>query len=104
MEKELKEMLKNLNEVLGDLLNNNMNGVNSKIANEIEKAFKEEATISIKKHENGASDVHVEGRGLAVLITLAGLEKGILKKLHVPNEVWKMIKDITGAMEANNNE
>lgn len=104
MDKESKEMLKELNEVLGDLLNDNITGVNSKIKDKIQEAFKEEATISIKKSKDGRAETHVEGSTLAILITLAGLEKTVLEKLNTPNAIWEMIKHTVGTEEANNND
>lgn len=104
MDKESKEMLKELNEVLGDLLNDNITGVNSKIKDKIQEAFKEEATISIKKSKDGRAETHVEGSTLAILITLAGLEKTVLEKLNTPNAIWEMIKHTIGTEEANNND
>lgn len=104
MDKKSKEMLKELNEVLGDLLNDNITGVNSKIKDKIQEAFKEEATISIKKSKDGRAETHVEGSTLAILITLAGLEKTVLEKLNTPNAIWEMIKHTVGTEEANNND
>ena len=104
MDKELKEMLKELNEVLGDLLNDNITGVNSKIKDKIQEAFKEEAIISIKKSKDGRAESHIEGSTLAILITLAGLEKTVLEKLNTPNAIWEMIKHTVGTMEVGENE
>lgn len=104
MDKESKEMLKELNEVSGDLLNDNITGVNSKIKDKIQEAFKEEATISIKKSKDERAETHVEGSTLAILITLAGLEKTVLEKLNTPNAIWEMIKHTVGTEEANNND
>lgn len=104
MDKELKEMLKELNEVLRDLLNDNITAVNSKIKNKIQEAFKDEATISIKKSKNGRAKSHIEGSTLAILITLAGLEKTVLEKLNTPNGAWEIIKHTVGTMEVGENE
>ena len=98
MDKELSKMMEDLKETL-NLMTKFMG---SDIQKEIDKSFNEEATISIKKHKDGSADVNVGGKTLAVLITLAGLERGILKKLEVPDEIWEMIKDITGCKEGSN--
>lgn len=98
MDKKLSEMMKELEKTLS-LLTNFMG---SDIQKEIHKSFNEEATISIKKHKDGTAETTINGSSLAILITLAGLEKAILEKLEAPDEIWHMIKDITGCREAGN--
>ena len=100
MDKELLEMLKDLNEALGDLLNDDKNKVINKMQKEINKAFKEKASISIEKFEDGRAETHIEGSTLGILIALAGLEKSVLEKLDVPREVWGLIKRTVGTKEA----
>lgn len=100
MDKELLEMLKDLNEALGDLLNDDKNKVINKMQKEINKAFKEKASISIEKFEDGRAKTHIEGSTLGILIALAGLEKSVLEKLDVPREVWGLIKRTVGTKEA----
>lgn len=102
MDKELIKLLEELNTMLEEEIKSfEKSGV---IEKRIEKAFKEKATISIKKFKGGSSEVSVEGSKLAVLITLAGLEKGIIEHFNVPTELWKMIKDMVGTKEAIENE
>lgn len=104
MDKQLLEILEGINKSMENLLKDNTSNKISRVKKEIKQAFKESAEISIKKHTNGDSDISIKGRGLAVLITLAGLEKGILEKLNVPKELWEIIKELTGAKEAGDNE
>lgn len=107
MNKELKEILKELeelNETIEDLLKDNDKDFNSKLQKGIDKAMKDKASISIEKFENGTAEVNFEGRNLAVLITLAGLENCVLEKLNPPKELWEIIKHRVGTMEVNDNE
>lgn len=101
MDKELIEMLK-------DLLNNLEEKIDQmgdfNIEDEISKGLKQPAKLSIEKFEDGKSIVNVEGTNLAILITLAGLEKAVLKKLNPPKNVWELIKHSVGTMEAGDNE
>lgn len=71
---------------------------------QIEKAHKEEAKISIEKKADGSACSIIEGSKTAILISLAGLEKSILRKLEVPESVWKYIKVKTGEKEVNDCE
>ena len=102
MEKELKEMLKELENGLGDLLNGNTEVINTKIQNKLNEALKDETTISIKKHKDGSAEICTKGNTIAILITLAGLEKAVLKNLKTPDTVWETIKEVVGTRENNN--
>lgn len=92
MDKEIKEMLKELLKDLEEKLD------------KINEAHKQPAKISIEKHEDGSADTHIEGSNLAILITLAGLENAVLGKLNPPKGLWELIKNTTGTMEAGDNE
>lgn len=98
MDKEIKEMLKDLGEKL-DKIDGDFN-----LQDKINEAYKQKAIISIEKHEDGRADTHIEGSNLAILITLAGLENGVLGKLNPPKGLWELIKNITGTREAGDNE
>lgn len=100
MEKELKELLKDFSELLDKIGGD----TKSSLSNDIDKAFREKASISITKDEEGKSEMHTKGTTLAILITLAGLEKGLLEQLDVPNTLWEIIKCKVGARKANDNE
>lgn len=104
MDKELLEMLKDLNEVLGDLLNDDTDSVKSKLQEKINKGFNEKASVSIVKFEDGRAETHIEGTNTAVLIALAGLEKTVLEKLNPPRGLWELVKNMVGTKEAGDNE
>ena len=104
MDKEILEMLKDLNEVLGDLLSDDKDSVKSKLQERIEKGFTEKASVSIVKFEDGRAETHIEGTNVAVLIALAGLEKSVLEKLNPPKGLWELIKHSVGTREAGDNE
>ena len=99
MDKEIKEIMDNLKEIQ-ELLKNSKA---CKVKDAIHDAFNEPATISIKKDADGKAKTHIEGTNLAVLITLAGLEKCILEKLDAPNGLWEAIKSIVGTMKVGKN-
>lgn len=104
MDKELLEMLKDLNEVLGDLIKDDKDSFKSKLQEKINKGFKEKASISIEKFEDGRAETHIEGTNIAVLIALAGLEKAVLEKLDTPKSLWELIKQTVGTIEVGDNE
>lgn len=95
MDKEILEMLENIKKTLEKVNSKNSGFIKEKI----EEAFNEPATISIKKDADGKAETHVEGGSIALLITLAGLEKTILEKLDAPTEVWELIKHLVGTKE-----
>lgn len=89
------EKLKELNEMLEgacDLPNN--------IKKAIEKGHQEEAKISVHKYADGRAETSVEGSTMAILISLAGLEKTVLNKIGVPAGLFELIKDTVGTREA----
>ena len=95
MDKEILEMLKNINETL-----KKVNGANCDyIKEKISEAFNEPAEVSIKKEADGKAITHVEGRALPILITLAGLEKAVVEKLDASTGVWELIKETVGTKE-----
>jgi len=100
MDKEFLEMLKSLNGVLEDMLGDNENSLSNKMKKRIDEGFKEKATVSIEKFEDGTAQSHIEGSNIGVLIALAGLEKSVLEKLDVPKGVWELIKHSVGTKEA----
>lgn len=96
---ELKKVLKELNQKLGKILEETSDGFSEIIANRLSEAHNEKCELSIKKDKNGKAKIVMEGSTLAILITLAGLEKTVLEKTHVPSEVWEMIKSTVGTRE-----
>lgn len=101
MSNELREMLKDLLKDLDKKLDE-IGDLN--IDDKINEAFKQPAKLSIEKFEDGKSILDVEGTNLAILITLAGLEKAVLKKLNQPRGLWDLIKHSVETMEAGDNE
>ena len=100
MDKELLEMLKNLNEVLGDFIREDKDSFTNKLQERISDAFKEKASLSIEKFEDGRAETHIEGSNLGILIALAGLEKTVLEKLDAPKGLWELVKHTVGTKEA----
>lgn len=94
---KILEKLEKLEKVIGNLATDNLD-------KEIERAFYQSASISIDKKEDGNCDIHFNGTKLSILITLAGLEQGILERTHTPKELWELIKRKTGSREAKENE
>lgn len=104
MDKELLEMLKGLNGVLEDMLKDSENNFGDKVQERISDAFKEKASVSIEKFEDGRAETHIEGSNIGVLIALAGLEKTVLEKLDAPKGLWELVKATVGTREAGDNE
>lgn len=98
MKEELLKELKELNELVEDMIEND-EGFENMLKKKIKKAYKEKALISINKKENGDAEVKVEGNGIAILIALAGLEKAILEKLNTSKQLWELIKHTTGVRD-----
>lgn len=100
MDKELLEMLKSLNGVLEDMLGDGKDSFKNKVQERISDAFKEKASLSIEKFEDGRAETHIEGSNIGVLIALAGLEKTVLEKLDAPKGLWELVKHTVGTKEA----
>lgn len=80
MDKELKEMFEELNKNLKEMIPL----MADDLQKTIDKGFKEEAEISIKTKKDGTADISINGTNCAILIALAALEQGIMKKLNPP--------------------
>ena len=93
-------MLKNLNEVLEDFISEDKDSIKNKLKDAISEGFKEKATLSIEKLEDGSTKTHIEGTNFGILIALAGLEKSVLKKLNTPKGLWELIKHSVGSEES----
>lgn len=104
MDKELNKILKELNGVLGDMVETIENDITDKLDKDIQKAGKEKCTISMESFGDGTSKLQVDGSNLAILVNLAGLENAILKKLDPPVGLWELIKDVTDTKEDKDNE
>lgn len=93
--KKIKELMEELvKEIIGE---ENIEGACRTM---FEEALKEECEISIKKDKEGRANTHISGSGLAILITLAGLEKGILEKLGCEDSMYEIVKRAVGTKEA----
>ena len=80
--------------------------MNKELIEKIEELFettiKDKCEISIKKDKNGNADTHVEGSGLNILFTLAGLEKGVLEELGCDENTFNFIKNLVGTKRVEN--
>lgn len=88
MKKELNEMLKSA-ETLTKMM----------LSDALDKAITEKCSISITKNEKGEAKQEIKGSPLAILVTLAGLEKTILEKIEAPTGLFEMIKEFVGTEE-----
>lgn len=96
---ELKKMLHELNEKLGKILEEKGDEIEKALNDSISDGHNESAYLSFKKDKNGYAEVVMEGTTMSMLIALAGLEKTVLEKTHVPSAVWKTIKETVGTKE-----
>lgn len=96
MDKETREMFKELNETLSKFLKRNKEKT---IIDRLKEASKDEFKIVVERGEDGITNVDVEGERLAILVGLAGLENHLLKELETPDEIWEIIKQVTDTEE-----
>ena len=87
-----------LNKMLIEMLKENKDEINKMIGDRLEEATKQPVTISLT-NDKGNATVKVEGERLAILLNLISLEKKILEKLSVSNELWEMLKQTVGVEE-----
>lgn len=99
MEKEFKEMLKNLKEMLEMVINEDTEKNKEKFNNMMSEAIKQPCKITIEKDKRGQVKVGAEGNRVALLITLAGAEQGILKQLSCEQKEFDFIKGFVGSKE-----
>lgn len=84
------EKIKNL---IGELLEEMLNGdLDTAIKGTLEDAMKMDCKISIEKDKQGRAHTRLEGNSLAILVTLAGLEKIVLDKLDCNNRTFEILK------------
>lgn len=102
--KDLKEMLKNMENIAKLLQNSNLGKAREKFDNMLEEALNQPCKISIEKGENGEAKMGVEGNRLSLIIALAGAEQGILKQLKCSDEEFEFIKNFVSTKEADDNE
>lgn len=66
----------------------------------LQEALNEECEITVKKGKGGVVETEISGSGMALLVTLAGLEKTILDKVGCTDSMFKIIKGAIGTKEA----
>ena len=96
MDKETREMFKELNETLSKFLKRNKE---KSIIDRLKEASKDEFKIVVERGKDGITNIEVEGERLAILVGLAGLENHLLKELETPDEIWEIIKQVTDTEE-----
>ena len=101
LDQELEKILEQLNEKLEKLLDKKSEELGQAVSDRISEAHKENAHLSIVKNGDGKAKIIMEGTNLSMLVALAGLEKTVLEKTHVPSDVWKLIKETVGTKEVN---
>lgn len=99
MEKEFKEMLKNLKEMLEMVTNEDTEKNKEKFNNMMSEAIKQPCKITIEKDKRGQVKLGAEGNRVALLITLAVAEQGILKQLSCEQKEFDFIKGFVGSKE-----
>ena len=69
--------------------------INDQLYKSLKEADKEDVVISlVKKNDN--TKVKLEGSTMAILLSLAGLEKHVIKELNVPEGLFETIKEMVG--------
>ena len=101
MDRDVKKLLKNIDKMLSKVLEENKDDITKQLDKKLERALKEKTTISMKKDNEGKADMHIEGDRIALIVTLAGLEKNMLKQLDVSEEMFELIKKMVGTKEVN---
>lgn len=100
MDKELLEKLKELTDKMMDT----MGGKAGKVYNMFNEALNQPCNISVEKGQGNKAQTCIKGSRLSILVTLAGMEKSILRQLNCDNKEFEFIKNIIGSLEVNDNE
>ena len=90
---ELKELMEN------DELKKYTDLFKALIEAKVNEVINEDTKISINKKADGTAKANITGSRMGVLVTLAGLEKTILKQLDAPAGLFEIIKDVVETME-----
>ena len=104
MDKEIKEMLKNIKEMLEIVEESDLDKTKEKFEKMLNEALNQPCEIAIKKDKDGGAKTKVEGCRLSLLITLAGLEKTLCKQLHCSDGEFELIKNLVGTKDADDVE
>jgi len=99
MDKDIREMLNDLKEMLEIATSEDFKNAKDKFSKLMEEGLKQPCKITIEKYKDGKAKTGIEGNRLSLLITLAGAEKGILKQLSCSNEEFEFIKNFVGTEE-----
>lgn len=84
-------------EELKELMDKLLSSTLTKTLESLEENLHEPCKIAIEKDKKGVAHTQIEGKRVAILITLAGLEKTILEKTNTPSEVYEFIRKLVGA-------
>ena len=99
--KEIKEMLNNLKELLEIMEDSDIGKAKEKFEKMLKEAINEPCKITIEKGKKGDAKLGIEGRRLALLISLAGAKQGILKQLKCSDEEFEFISNFVGTRDNN---
>ena len=99
--KEIKEMLNNLKELLEIMEDSDIGKAKKKFSKMLNEALEQPCKITIEKGKKGDAKLGIEGSRLSLLIALAGAEQGILKQLKCNDEEFEFIKNLVGTREDN---
>ena len=102
MEKELREMLKELKKLRKVITDKDIEEAKENFDKLMSEALNTPCEISIKKEDSGLANMKIEGKRLAILVTLAGAEKGILQQLKCTDDEFEFIKGFVGSKEYDN--
>ena len=79
-----------------------MDVIDSAFISMLDVADKQKCEISVKSDTKGYKHIKAEGNNMALLVTLAGLEKQILKNTETNEEEFNLIKEYIDTAEAPN--
>ena len=69
--------------------------INDKLYESLKEANKKDVVISLTK-KNGNTTVKLEGTDMAILLSLAALEKHVIKELNVSDGFFETVKEMVG--------
>lgn len=97
--KEIKEMLNNLKELIEIFEDKDISKAKKKFEKMLNEALDQPCKITIEKSKDGEAKLGIEGSRLSLLIALAGAEQGILKQLKCNDEEFDFIKNLVGTRD-----
>lgn len=100
MDRELLEKLKELTDKMIDTMGDKA----EKVHNMFNEALNQPCKISVEKGQGDKAQTCIQGSRLSILVTLAGMEKSILRQLNCDSKEFEFIKNSIGSLEVNNNE